>query len=182
MWVGAEAKRGAGHAAALIAEVPLLAVKGGQGVCLRRRWDGSEDPQSSGLPRQKFHFLGYALVMGQRQLGGLEVFGAPIAFDEDMFNQTLAAQGLEFAVDAGGRCNVLELHGLGHLQRRAFEFAQGNDLEQFDALLVEIPKRGLIFQGKNDFDQAQIRQGSMAGHPITFLGWVIVPLLNQSGD
>ena len=120
--------------------------------------------------------------MGQRQLGGLEVLGAPIAFDKDMFNQTLAAQGLEFAVDAGRRGNVFELHGLGHLQGGAFEFAQGNDLQQFDALLVEIPKRGLIFQRKNDFDQAQIRQGSMAGHPIAFLGWVIVPLLNQSGD
>jgi len=120
--------------------------------------------------------------MGQRQLGGLEVFGAPIAFDKDMFNQTLAAQGLEFAMDAGRRGYVLELHGLGHLQGGAFEFAQGNDLQQFDALLVEIPKRGLIFQRKNDFDQAQIRQGSMAGHPIAFLGWVTVPLLNQSGD
>jgi hypothetical protein len=40
----------------------------------------------------------------------------------------------------------------------------------------------LVFQGKNDFDQAQIRQGSMAGHPIAFQGGITDPLLNQSGD
>ena len=89
------------HCAPLIDGLSLPPGNGEQVICLGLRGYGAKDYRRRVSTGQDFHFLRNARVVRQRQLCRFEVLGTPVTFDEHVLYQALAAQGLEFAMDAG---------------------------------------------------------------------------------